>query len=68
MLIREQLLRQLAAARACQGEIRGWIVEHCESWLTPRRAVALEVALGSAAFGLLLGSWVFLLWTAAIRD
>jgi hypothetical protein len=67
MSVREQVLRQLAAAQECEAEIRGWIIEHCERWLTPRRAAALEVALVSAAFGFFLGSWAFLFWTA-VRD
>jgi hypothetical protein len=67
MLISEQLLRQLSAAHACQLEIRGWIIEHCERWLTPRRAAALEAAIVSTGFGFLLASWIFLLWTAAAR-
>jgi hypothetical protein len=61
MLIREQALKQFAAAQELQADIRGWLADHWERWLTPRRAAVLETALLSPAFGFLLGSSVFLL-------
>jgi hypothetical protein len=61
MLDREQVLRQFAAAQECQTEVRRWVTEHRDRWLTPRRAAGLEAAIFSVAFGFLLGCLLFLL-------
>jgi hypothetical protein len=44
MLVREVVLRQLATVQDCQAQIRGWLTEHRDRWLTPRRAAVLETA------------------------
>jgi hypothetical protein len=64
MLVRELFLGRLAAAEECQAVIHRWVTEHREEWLNPRTAAALETVLVSAAFGFLIGSSAFLIWTA----